>query len=108
MESKKIISLMKVFFKATALCIAIATLAACSTRLNGTYTSQDLFSQEFTFDGDEITMSAFGINASGTYSISDGQIKIKYSILGITSNLNQTFEKKGSSIYIGGTEFKKK
>ena len=40
-------------------------LTACGgSKLDGTYHSQGLISQSFTFDGDEVTMSAFGINAT--------------------------------------------
>jgi hypothetical protein len=107
MTAKKSSSLMKAFFKAVAMCIAIATLASCSSKLSGTYVSQDILAQKFTFNGNKITMSAFGINASGTYTISDDTIIINYSLLGFSSDWQQSFEKKGSSIYIGGTEFKK-
>jgi hypothetical protein len=107
MKMTKTKIVMNAAFRALAIIIAITTLSACAGRLSGTYKSSGMFAQTFTFDGDEVTMSAFGINASGTYQISDGKIKIKYSLFGIDSTWEQPFEKKGSSIYIGNDEFKK-
>ena len=61
-------------------------LSACGgSKLDGTYHSQGLISQSFTFDGDQVTMSAFGVNASW----------------------EQSFSQSGNVINIGGTEFKK-
>ena len=92
---------------AVVLCLCIV-LAACSgSKLSGTYKSKGLIAQSFTFDGDKITMSAFGINASGTYKIKDGKMTITYSIFGIDTSWSCDFEQKGKSIYIDGTEFVK-
>ena len=52
-------------------------------------------------------MSAFGINANGTYVIDGDSIRITYSLLGMEYTWSQPFSKSGSSIYIGGTEFVK-
>lgn len=93
-----------------ALLLIVLTLAACSggSKLNGTYKSQGLIAQTFTFRNDgSVTMSAFGINASGTYEIQGSSIIISYSLFGTTHDWKQPFEKKGSSIYISGTEFVK-
>lgn len=63
--------------------LCITMLTACGgSKLDGTYHSQGLISQSFTFDGDQVTMSAFGINASGTYRIDGDQIIITYNLLG--------------------------
>ena len=43
------------------LCMIIS-LAACGSKLSGTYASTGLISQTFSFDGNNVTMSAFGIN----------------------------------------------
>lgn len=97
--------------KAAAIFLAASVfvmLSACGSKsLNGTYISQDMFAQTFTFDGEHVTMSAFGINAPGTYQIEDGQIKIRYTLFGMDYDWQQSFSGSGSTIYIGGTEFKK-
>ena len=66
-----------------AVVLCATMLTACGgSKLNGTYHSQGLISQSFTFDGDQVTMSAFGINASGTYQIDGDQSIITYSLFG--------------------------
>ena len=88
--------------------ICVTMLTACGgSKLNGTYHSQGLISQSFTFDGDQVTMSAFGINASGTYQIDGDQIIITYNLLGQEYTWEQSFSQSGKVINIGGTEFKK-
>ena len=88
--------------------LLVLTLTACgSTKLNGTYKSSDFIAQTFTFKDDKVTMSAFGINASGTYKIDGDEIAITYSLFGSEYTWRQPFSKSGSSIYIGGTEFVK-
>ena len=91
-----------------SLVLVIGMLTACGgSKLNGTYHSQGLISQSFTFDGDQVTMSAFGINASGTYQIDGDQIIITYNLLGQEYTWEQSFSQSGKVINIGGTEFKK-
>ena len=64
-----------------AVVLCATMLTACGgSKLDGTYHSQGLISQSFTFDGDQVTMSAFGINASGTYRIEGDQIIIIYPV----------------------------
>ena len=91
---------------AVVLC-AIMLTACGGSKLDGTYHSQGLISQSFTFDGDQVTMSAFGINASGTYRIDGGQIIITYILFGQEYTWEQSFSQSGKVINIGGTEFKK-
>lgn len=86
----------------------ILTLSACGSKLKGTYVSEGLISQTFTFDGDDVTMSAFGINVSGKYKISGNQIIITYSLLGLENTWTQSFSKSGKTINIGGTDFVKR
>lgn len=91
---------------AVVLCATILT-ACGGSKLDGTYRSQGLISQSFTFDGDQVTMSAFGINASGTYRIEGNQIIITYTLFGQEYTWEQSFSQSGNVINIGGTEFKK-
>lgn len=86
----------------------ILSLSSCGGRLKGTYTSEGLVAQTFTFDGDDVTMSAFGINVSGKYKISGDQITITYSLLGMENTWTQSFSKSGKTINIGGTDFVKR
>ncbi len=101
----------KFFKKGAALLLAIAmvfALSSCGNSLKGTYTSEGLVAQTFTFDGDDVTMSAFGINVSGKYKISGDQITITYSLLGMENTWTQSFSKSGKTINIGGTDFTKR
>lgn len=86
----------------------VLTLSACGSGLNGTYASEGLVAQTFTFDGDNVTMSAFGINVSGKYKISGKEITITYSLFGMENTWTQSFSKSGKTITIGGTDFVKR
>ena len=88
--------------------VMVVALAACTTELRGTYTSEGLIKQSFTFEKDNVVvMSAFGIEAEGTYKIEDGKIVITYNLLGFTYDWEKSFEKDGNTIIIDGTEFVK-
>ena len=81
-------------------------LTACSTKLSGTYTSDGVIKQSFTFNADNtVVFSAFGITADGTYRIQENKITITYKILNLSYDWTKDFEKKGNSIFIDGTEF---
>ena len=98
----------RVLFIALAICILMMTLSACAGGLRGTYRSQGLISQTFTFSGsDKVTMSAFGINANGTYKINGDKMTITYTIFGMDSTWSCNYSKSGKSVYIDGTEFVK-
>ena len=105
MQTKRNLRLLSVLLT-VILCVTMLT-ACGGSKLNGTYHSQALISQSFTFDGDQVTMSAFGINASGTYQIDGDQIIITYNLLGQEYTWEQSFSQSGKVINIGGTEFKK-
>ena len=83
----------------------VLSLSACGGKPSGTYASQGVIAQTYTFNGDKVTISAFGINATGTYTIKDGKINITYSLLGLEQTVSYSYEKKGNSIFIDGTEF---
>ena len=96
--------------RALCLCIILILLSlmliACDgNKLSGTYYSTDGISQTFTFKGDTVTMSTFGINITGTYKIDDDKLTISYSLFGISYDWQQSFSKSGDTIYIGGTQF---
>ena len=99
----------KTFAVIIAICIVMCSLSACAVTLNGKYTSKDgLIEQSFTFDKDNrVEVSAFGIDVEGEYLIEDGKITITYSLLGLSYDWEKSFEKKGKSIFIDGTEFVK-
>ena len=98
---KRTVSLMAV--AAILLCL----LTACATTLKGTYTcDNDFIRQSFTFkENHKVEVSAFGIDVEGEYKIEDDTITITYSLLNISYNWEKSFEKKGNSIFIDGTEF---
>lgn len=96
--------------RALCLCMILILLSllltACGdNKLSGTYYSTDGISQMFTFKGDTVTMSAFGINATGKYKIDGDKLTISYSLFGIPYDWQQSFSKSGDSIYIGDTQF---
>ena len=84
-------------------------LTACTTKLSGTYTNDEgIIEQSFTFKEDnKVEVSAFGIDVEGEYLIEDNKITITYSLLNLSYDWEKSFEKKGNSIYIDGTEFVK-
>lgn len=85
----------------------VCVLTACTTKLSGTYTNDEgIIKQSFTFKEDnKVEVSAFGIDVEGKYLIEDGKITITYSLLNLSYDWEKSFEKKGSSIFIDGTEF---
>ena len=90
------------------LCIAVCAFTACTTRLNGTYVSKEgLLKQTMTFDGDRVSVSAFGIDVEGAYRIEKGEITITYSLLGLSYDWTKSFQRGNGSIIIDGTEFVK-
>lgn len=105
-RGKKIMSVVSVLLIS---CLLICALTACTTTLKGTYTSEDgLIKQSFTFkDDNKVDVSAFGIDVEGEYEIKDGKITITYSLLNLSYDWEKSFEKKGNSIFIDGTEFVK-
>lgn len=100
---KRIVSLL--LMAAMLMCV----LTACTTKLSGTYTNDEgLVKQSFTFKEDnKVEVSAFGIDVEGEYLIEDDTITITYSLLNLSYDWEKSFEKKGSSIFIDGTEFVK-
>ena len=85
----------------------VCILTACTTKLSGTYTNDEgLVKQSFTFKEDnKVEVSAFGIDVEGEYLIEDDTITITYSLLNLSYDWEKSFEKKGNSIFIDGTEF---
>lgn len=102
----------KIIIKTVAcLCLLsflVACFASCSNQLNGTYATNESVKQTITFKPDNVVViSAFGIDAKGTYKIENDEITITYKVLGVSFDLVRSFEKKGNSVIIGGTEFVK-
>lgn len=98
----------KVITALLMVCIMACSLTACATKLSGTYTSDGIIEQSLTFKKDNVVvMSAFGIDAEGTYKIEDDKITITYKLLNLSYDLEKSFEKDGDTITIDGTEFVK-
>ena len=75
-------------------------------RPSGTYVAANGFtSQSFTFKGDEVTMSAFGINATGKYTITDGTMKVSYRMFGQDYTWSCSIKLDGKKLYMDGEEF---
>ena len=85
----------------------VCILTAFTTKLSGTYTNDEgLVKQSFIFKEDnKVEVSAFGIDVEGEYLIEDDTITITYSLLNLSYDWKKSFEKKGNSIFIDGTEF---
>ena len=104
---------MKTWKKAAAALLVLVLLAGmltgCAKTLNATYKSTDKLGGSLTFDKDnKVTGELFGITLEGEYEIKDDSITFKYSTaLGIGTTITKSFEKKGGSIWIDGTEFVK-
>jgi len=95
--------------------LVLLTLAACGGNMskpqNGTYKSEGLIPQTWTFTGsNEVTLSAGGglISTTGTYSISGNKLTITSSLFGIESVTGYTITEIASkSFFIDGTKFVK-
>lgn len=91
-----------------AIVIFVCCFAGCVVKLSGTYTSEGIIKQSFTFKEDNVVvMSAFGIDAEGTYKIEKDKITITYRLLNLSYDLEKSFEKEGDNIIIDGTTFVK-
>lgn len=98
----------KIAAVAMVIVIMACCFTACTTTLKGTYTSDGLIEQSFTFKEDNVVViSAFGIDAEGTYEIKDDKITITYKVLNFSYDMEKSFEKDGDTIIIDGTEFVK-
>lgn len=99
---------LKRFFTVVLAVMIVCVLTACSTKLDGTYTSKEgVVKQSFIFDGDTVKVSAFDIDINGTYEIKDDEITITYRILNLSYDFVKSFKKSGDSIFIDGVEFVK-
>lgn len=100
-------NVLKTVFLVFLVCAMLALLTSCSSKLNGTYVSEDgLIKQSFTFKEDNIVeVSAFGIEVKGRYAIDDDKITITYSLFSLSYNWEKSFTKSGNSIFIDGIEF---
>lgn len=95
------------FILVLSLLVMMSAFVACGNKLDGSYRSDSGMSETITFKGNTITLSAFGINTSGTYKIEGKKISIEYKLFGFGTNVTWDFEQKGDSIFIQGMEFKK-
>jgi len=98
-----------VLILAVTIILATAGCGGGGSPANGTYRSEGLLGQTWTFSGrNEITMSAVGglVSTSGTYTISGTRISITTSVLGIETTVSHTITNiTRNSFYIDGTRF---
>ena len=89
----------------------ILTLSACESKvLNGSYKSDALISQTWTFyDTNKLKMTAIGgtLSFDGTYEIDGNEIVVRYSVLGESITLRYVFENRGQTLLIDGTIYSK-
>lgn len=82
-------------------------LQSCTLSVDGTYKTQGLLSQTFTFSGDKIIMSAFGVNAEGKYVINGDNMHITYNLFGKDYEIDYFFKREGKNLNIAGSMFYK-
>ena len=95
------------------LILAVTLLAACGSNLskpnNGTYKSEGILSQSWTFsDSNNITMSTVGglISSSGTYTINGTNMTITSTMFGTETTTGYTItEITSKSFFINGEKF---
>ena len=103
----------KLLALALAAVMLLMLIAACGGNLssprNGTYRSEGLLTQTWTFSGsNEITLSTAGglVSSSGTYTISGTRMTITSTLLGIETTTTYTItEITRDSFFIDGTRF---
>ena len=102
-------TLLKAAVALTLIAAMLFAFAACGgNTLEGSYVAKDTISGTITFTKDGgVTMSALGLNVSGTYVIENGSITFTYEILGISTSVTKTFSRDGKTIVIDGQEFVK-
>ncbi len=88
-------------------CLLMVSATGCSKKLNGTYNLYGSDVGSVTFKGDDITISAFGINITGTYEIKGDKLKVVAEFLGQEIPYDYQFKQDGDSIYLDGIEFRK-
>ena len=104
---KKLITLTLIFI------IMAILLVSCGSNLsapkNGTYKSEGLISQTWTFSGkNEVTLVAIGgiATSRGTYSINGDKLTVTSTMWGTTTTSTYTItEITSKSFYIDGTKF---
>ena len=89
------------------LCLLLLTNSiGCSVfgggSLDGTYKTNGLISNTFTFSGNDVVMSAFGISAEGKYRIDGNHIYINYNLWGKEYNIKYFFKREGRNLNIAG------
>ena len=95
--------------------LLVTVFAACGVNLsspkNGTYKSEGLLSQTWTFSGtNNVSMSTIGglVGTSGTYTINGENLSITASLFGVESTSGYTItEITSKSFFIDGTKFTK-
>jgi len=103
----------RIFISALMAALLVITLVACGGELtqpaNGTYRSEGLLSQTWTFSGtNDVTMSTVGglISGSGTWTIDGNRLTINSTLLGMESTTGYTItEITRNSFRIDGTLF---
>jgi len=109
----KIIMRTKITAVALLAVLLIATLAACGGEMtaprNGTYRSEGLLAQTWTFSGtNDVTMSTAGglVSSSGTYAINGNRLTITSTLLGTETTSGYTItEITRDTFRIDGTLF---
>ncbi len=88
-------------------CMVLVGVTGCSKKLSGTYKVYGNDAGAITFEGDQVTISAFGINVIGNYKIEGDKLSVEAEFLGQKISYDYTFKQSGDSIYLDGVEFRK-
>ena len=95
--------------KKTVLLLLLAAMAislsACG-KLSGKYYLKDSYGVQYLeFDGDQVTISTFGIPIRGTYRIKGNQITVHTNVLGYESDTPYSFKHSGNTITFEGQTY---
>lgn len=95
--------------KKTILLLLLAAMAislsACG-KLSGKYYLKDSYGVQYLeFDGDQVTISTFGIPIRGTYRIKGNQIMVHTNVLGYESDTPYSFKHSGNKITFEGQTY---
>lgn len=88
------------------LLVVISLILTACGKLSGKYYLKDSYGMQYLeFNGDQVTITTFGIPVSGTYKIKGNQMTVKTNVLGYESETPYSFKKSGNSLLFEGQTY---
>ncbi len=88
------------------LLVVISLILTACGKLSGKYYLKDSYGMQYLeFNGDQVTITTFGIPVSGTYKIKGNQMTVKTNVLGYESETPYSFSKSGNAITFEGQTY---